>query len=436
MDQYTNNSEIAVVGGGLAGLAAATYLARAGRTVTLFEKSAGTGGRAVSVCHDGFSFNMGAHALYKGSPAMQVLEELGISFTGGSPGLYKAAENGNLHLLPAGPLSLLRTGLLSPGDKLQLARILASLQSMKPSRWQQVSLRDWLNGQTTSKDVRRLVEAVARTTTYTYAPDQLSLGFLIEQLRLVLKGVVYVDGGWQTLVGGLSHAARNVGVHIRTGERVEAVTHAARSVTGVRLADGTHHAAGAVVVAAAPRDLSRLVDEGQNCTLKEWATRSVPVKAACLDVALRRLPQPDNKIVVSVDRPLFLTTQSPYSRVAPDGQALVYTLRYLSPGENPDPQTIEHELESWLDTCQQGWRDELVHRRYLPNMVVSNAIVTAAAGGTAARPGPEVPGIAGLYAAGDWVGPVGNLASATLWSAKLAANLILTTTRHEAREAA
>jgi len=46
-------SEVAIVGGGLAGLAAAGYLARAGRSVLLFEKAAALGGRAVTHKRDG-----------------------------------------------------------------------------------------------------------------------------------------------------------------------------------------------------------------------------------------------------------------------------------------------------------------------------------------------------------------------------------------------
>src|SRR2546426_5368976 len=40
-----------VIGSGLAGLAAATYLARAGRAVTLFEKAGVVGGLAVTKRH-------------------------------------------------------------------------------------------------------------------------------------------------------------------------------------------------------------------------------------------------------------------------------------------------------------------------------------------------------------------------------------------------
>lgn len=425
MNADISSKSTIVIGGGLAGLAAATYLARGGRSVTLFEKSSSIGGRAETNRQQGFRFNLGAHAIYRGSRAEAVLQELGIKYTGGSPGDLKAVANGKVHLLPTSTGSLLRTTLLTAGEKWQAGRLLFALQTMKPEDYQTTTLQEWLDGQHVSGRVRWLIEAAARVSSYTNAPDRMSLGFNIEQLRLAQNGVIYVDGGWQTLVDGLVEAARAAGVRMVTGVHVEAVERDVRGVTGVRLADGTLQPAENVVIAASPRDASRLVDGGTNSILRGWDEQAVPVKAACLDLGLRRLPRPDNAVVMSLDGPFFQTAQSLYSKVAPEGQALVYTIKYLRLGEKADAHTVERELEEFLDITQPGWRDEVVVRRYLPNLTVSNALVTAEAGGVASRPGPQAPGIEGLYVAGDWVGPEGNISSASLWSAKLAAGMIL-----------
>src|SRR5215510_9199481 len=64
MKEKVIRSNVAVIGGGLAGLTAANFLARAGFQVTLFEKSGAIGGRARTDVEQGFHFNLGPHALY------------------------------------------------------------------------------------------------------------------------------------------------------------------------------------------------------------------------------------------------------------------------------------------------------------------------------------------------------------------------------------
>ena len=124
----TNKTSVVVVGGGLAGLVAATLLARRGAAVRLFESAETLGGRAQTEEQDGFSFNLGPHALYVKGEATRVLRELDVTFTGHLPaahGLF-AGWGGELHVLPAAPASLLRTTLLGFREKLQVARLLAA----------------------------------------------------------------------------------------------------------------------------------------------------------------------------------------------------------------------------------------------------------------------------------------------------------------------
>src|SRR4051812_10688411 len=76
---------VVVVGGGLAGLISATLVGRAGLPVVLLEKSSVVGGRAVTRQKNGFSFNLGPHALYRHGMLRQTLKHLGITVVGAIP---------------------------------------------------------------------------------------------------------------------------------------------------------------------------------------------------------------------------------------------------------------------------------------------------------------------------------------------------------------
>ena len=85
METNFTQTDVVIIGGGMAGLNAACYLARAGLSVTLFEKSANLGGRASSQNHDGYLFNRGIHAIYTGGATSEALQDLGITYHYGVP---------------------------------------------------------------------------------------------------------------------------------------------------------------------------------------------------------------------------------------------------------------------------------------------------------------------------------------------------------------
>jgi phytoene dehydrogenase-like protein len=417
-----HTTDVAVVGGGIAGLAAAAYLGRAGLRVTVLEKASAPGGRAATQEKGGFCMNLGAHALYLGGPARRALDELGVAAPGKVPAVSGgyAVRGDVLHTLPVGFVSMLTTGVVDLAGKLELAKLLASVGSIDTSRFEGMSARAWLDANVRSPGAREVAEMFLRIATYTADMDRLAAGPALRQLQLaVTANVRYVDGGWQTIVAGLRRAATEAGAAVVPSAKAEAVEVQGGEVRGVRRADGSFLAARGVVLAVSPGAAAGLVPGASD--LVAFAARAVPVRAACLDLGLSRLPRPGATSAFGVDRPLYLSVHSAVARLAPPGAALVHLVKYLGgPQGDGDP---EAELLALMDRVQPGWRDLVVERRYLPSLVVSNALVTAE-DGLAGRPGPAVPGVRGLCLAGDWVGPEGMLADASLSSAKRAAEIL------------
>ncbi|MEK6407840.1 MAG: NAD(P)/FAD-dependent oxidoreductase [Acidobacteriota bacterium] len=428
MEPGNYQNDVIVIGGGVAGLATATYIVRQGKGVRLLEQSHALGGRAQTKQQEGFYLNIGPHALYRGGRGIEVLRELGVEPRGRVPSVSGAfaVKAGVKHTFPAGAVSLLTTNLFGLSAKLEAARLLASIGKIDGNRFMNISVREWLDRNVSHREVKDFVLAAFRVATYTNAPDLMSAGAAIEQLKKAQdKNVLYLDGGWQTLVDGLREAAVRAGVIIETEARADVVTRdATGAVDRVRLADGRALQAPIVVIASSPSVAASLVESAHQTSMAGWADQAVPVRAACLDVALSRLPIPKATFALGIDRPLYLSVHSAAARLAPDGCALIQVAMYLPPDHADSKESVESELEGLLDLVQPGWREAVVYRRFLPDMTVINAMPLAERDGTRGRPGPEVSDVQGLFVVGDWVGNEGLLVDASLASAREAAGLI------------
>ncbi len=450
----TVKKNVVVVGGGLSGLAASIYLARGGRTVTLFEKRRLLGGRALTNLRHGFRFNLGAHALQRDGAAAKILRELGIPVRGGTPKPRAIALiNGEELRLPNSWLSFISTSLLSLRGKAQLASALLHIRRFGGTRAGSVTLREWIDARMSDTRARRVLEALVRLATYTDLPELESAAAALTHMKVAMHGVLYVDDGWQKIVDSMHRAAISSGVHFVSSSRIVGVVNdgAVRAVElgGLEIdadrsdtyaiaypgpapdeVEGPLIPADTVLLAVDPATAASLAGHAG----AEW-TNVRPVTAACLDVALRSLPDPRKTFALGIDQPLYYAVHSAFAQLAPKGGALIHLTKYSKEryateeeleGSRPRRTTgaveDEQELESLLDRMQPGWREVLVHRRFLPAMTVTNALVTP---GTQ-RPSP-VTSIRGLYIAGDWVGDEGLLSDAALSSARAAAMAILET---------
>lgn len=404
MSTNVERFDLVVVGGGLAGLAAGATARAAGATTVVLERHR-PGGRARTTDRDGFLFNEGGHALYVGGPGMDVLRSLGVQVDGVPPPLrrYQALAAGRLHRLPGDPASLLRTPLLGARGRAQLVQFLASLPRLQPERFQGRSVREWLGGMDLRADAEALVRALLRLTTYVGELDEMGADVAVTQVQSgVRHGVLYLHGGWSQLVDALG---RLVDVRTRTG--VRAIEPAPGGVAVHT--DAATYLAGAVVIAAGtPAAARTLLPDAPAWGLGE------PVTAACLDVGTKRVPSPG--YVLSLDSPVYGTTQGPPARQAPSGKAVMSVVRYGARSAEDD----RDELQAHLRVLGVEPED-VVTSRFLPRMVVAGALPLATAGGLAGRPAVTASGVPGVYLAGDWVGPTGWLSEASLASGRAAA---------------
>ncbi len=399
--------DVIVVGGGLAGLTAGATAAKAGARVMVLEAH-GTGGRARTVQREGFTFNMGAHALYAGGVGARVLRDLGVTPRGAAPPLarYRALVGEETHLLPTGAGTLMRTGAVSARGKSQLARLLGGLSHMKPAGLSKTSVAEWIAGLRLRPDAEALVRALIRLGTYTADVDQFSADAAVAQLQLAAKGgVLYLHGGWQQLIDALAGP-----LDLRTGAEVLGVDRASDGVD-VLTGEGTLTARQVVLATGGPEAIRRLLPADP-----AWGELGEPLTAACLDVGTNIIPE--TGYVLSLDDPTYVTVQSPPAHMCPDGQAVVAAIRYGARSADQDRPQLERLL------VRAGIPPQaVVTRRFLARMTVAGALPRAVSGGLGGRPTVVDTGLPGVTMAGDWVGPDGLLGDAALASGQAAGRL-------------
>jgi phytoene dehydrogenase-like protein len=414
-----NQFDVVVVGAGIAGLTAAATSA-AGGASTLVLEAHRPGGRARTTEREGFTLNLGAHALYRRGAGATVLAELGMAPTGAAPPLsrYQGSLAGALHQLPTGPTSLLRTSLLGARSKVQLGSFLARLPRMDSRALSGTSTRAWLDRIGLRPDAEAVALALLRLGTYCPDVEQFGADAALAQMQIAVSGgVSYLDEGWSQLTGLL---ARDV--EVRSSAAVRSLEPAATRIE-VGTDEGPVVARQVVLAVGPPAAARALLPEPP-----DWGELGGPVTAACLDLGVRRVPSPG--YVLGIDAPLYASTQGPPARQAPAGQAVVGVLRYGARTAELD----RPELDAQRRLC--GVADEdVVFERFLASMTVAGTMPRAETGGMRGRPTVGDTGTPGIHLAGDWVGPDGLLADASLASGHAAGRQALDSLGRPARSA-
>ncbi len=278
--------DVVVIGGGLAGLAAAWRLHRRGVDVQLVEAGTRVGGFVGSITTpDGFVIEEGPGSIRGDRTTItSLVHDAGLS-DAIEPSLPAAKARfvwakGAVHQLPNGPLALLRSRVLSGAGKLRLLsepfrKARRDDGNDQPGTTPDETLAAMLTRRIGAEAVASLVDPFV-TGIFAGDPERLGvealpgLGELEREYGSLFKGMLarggMAGGGIYSLKGGLATLpralAQKLGGRVRLGVAVEMIEFARESVDGsarVVLANGEVITAREVIIATPGHEAARLL---------------------------------------------------------------------------------------------------------------------------------------------------------------------------------
>ncbi len=248
------DSAAVVVGGGLAGIAAALRLADSGRDVVLLERRPRLGGRAFSFRRGPLTIDNGQHVFLRCCTAYQWLvgrlgadDEVTLQPHLDIPVLRSDGRTARLSRVPGVPApahlgaALARYGLLSPSDRARAVRGALALRLLDPSdpTLDARTLGEFLRAHGQNDATISALWGVVATATLNLAPDDASLALAAKVFRTgLLDHAAASDVGYATVPLGDVHsvAARQAlagaGVEVLLGHRVTAIAPGMVRATG------------------------------------------------------------------------------------------------------------------------------------------------------------------------------------------------------------
>ena len=408
---------VTVIGGGLAGIAAALDCARAGVPVTLLESRGRLGGAAYSFTRDGINADNGQHVFLRCCTAYRELLEL-IGATDSvtlqdrleipvlAPGrrrarLWRSGLPAPLHLAGA----LARYPLLSVGERARVARAMRSLGAIDTDdrAVDERSFGDWLAEQRQSERAIESIWSLIVRPTLNLEPADASLAQAAQVFQVGLLGERGAgDIGYARVPLSEIHDRAAMAALQRAGVDVRLRT----GVTGILATSGGFRVeqngaptlcSEAVIVAVQPDRLARLIPAAagiDRATLAGLGSSPIVNLHFVFDRRVTDLP-----FAAGVGTPVQWLFDRTGSAGLEHGQYLAITL-----------SAAGAELAMTSDELRQRYHTALAE--LLPeveNATVEAFFVTrehaatfrAAPGARALRPGPETQ-LPGLVLAGAW----------------------------------
>jgi len=426
----TGHFDVAIVGGGLAGLAAAAYLSAKGKKVALLERGA-LGGRAVTLKIKGFNFNFGAHAIYgRDTSVLRTLEkelDLHIDWQDFNPNRAKYDLGDNLTDVPANIQGLFRTKVLKGIDKLvftfEILKTMLKMETGSPH----LSIVKWMEKKHVSEDVKEMMLTLASSNFFTREPEKIPSDVFFTYYRRLFttnKPVAYIGGGWQALINEFVKVIEANHGTIYTKAKVEKVTVDEERVTAVHTAEG-ELTADEFIFCIPPKELLKIF---QGTKLDHFVQHYAQYEATYVmvyDIGLKERIDAPYTYIYDKQNNMFITDISYYDTTCvPEGGQLLQATAYLRQEDLGNKEVVEQykaKIEKLYDKHFAGWRDHLVVPRHSQRAVVQEIKWTM---NQQAMP-IYTPDYRNLYFAGDWCQGQGQLSELSFSSAWEVSQLIL-----------
>ncbi|WP_019120530.1 phytoene desaturase family protein [Brevibacillus massiliensis] len=422
--------DVVVVGGGLAGLSAAAYLAHSGKKVAVVERGA-LGGRAVTLTIKGFHFNFGAHAIYgRDSSVLTRLErELGlkIDWQDFSPTKAKYDLGQELTDMPANIQGLFRTKVLKGVEKVKFTfEILKTMLKVETGH-PHLSIGKWLEKKHVSEEVKDMMLTLACSNFFTREPEKIPSDVFFSYYRRLFttsKPVSYIGGGWQALIDEFSRVIEQNNGTILRKTKVEGVTVADDRVTSIETPEGSISGS-EFIFCIPPKELVKVFQGTKVEHAVQQYAQYEPTYVLVYDVGLKNRIEVPYTYINDKASHIFITDISYYDKTCvPENGQLLQAIAYLTQEDLKNKETIEaykQKIEVLYDKHFPGWREELVVPR-----ISQRAIVQEIKWLMNQHPMPVYfSDYRNLFFAGDWCEGQGQLSELSFSSAVKACELVL-----------
>jgi squalene-associated FAD-dependent desaturase len=410
-----NSPRVGVIGGGLAGIAAALALADAGAQVTLFERRPHLGGLTSSIERDGLSFDNGQHVFLGCCSSYRALiERIGASHEvylqprldvpvlspdGTRSSIRRTRLPAPLHLA----VSLARYSFLSVRERAGLVRAVLAMRRLDPNdpTLDKETFASWLarHGQS-PRAIERLWNLIIQPTVNVPASEA-SLALAVQVFRIgFLEHANGADMGWSTVPLAQLHGVNA----LRSLQESSVSVHTNTSVTSItRTPSGTFTVVAtedpfmfdALIVATAPRVAAALgALPGDEELATKLGTSPIVNIHFVLDRKVTDLP-----MAACIDSPIeFLFDRTDASGVT-SGQCLVVSLsaadKYAAVGSS---ELVPTFFDALCDLFPRA-RDAVVQTSVVTREHA--ATFRGVPGVEALRPS-NATAIPGLFLAGAW----------------------------------